>query len=458
MKVLHFMQEKAVGSRIRVRLSVATAVTRCAISVAAVMASGRLAAGQQPDAVAYGLEPGDRVALAVYGQPDMSGDLVVDGAGSIDVPFVGPIVVLGLSIEECRKLIAGRLSQGILAQPSVSVRLSEARPLYVLGDVRSPGAFPFRFGLTVRAVLALAGGVGPAAEMQYSASADLLLAEERLRQSVGLQRALIIRQSRIDAQRRGAESFEPPAFGDQAAFFGDTPENIGRLVAAEQLIFSSQAASLQDQVDLLQSQKVRIKAETDAMDGQIESEKKQLALVREQIEQYDQLTKKGLGRFDMAFEFKLGEARHQSDLWRLLGEKSRLQLASGDLDIKLNEVKAAFEKQVIVELQDTQQKLRDLEVTIPSVRSLVDVRRRQVGQLFGPAVERTITISRSKGNEVVTFAATENQRLEPGDIVEAKVSPSLDGSAAVKIGESSLSKGIGPVETRALASAQGVRE
>ena len=160
----------------------------------------------------------------------------------------------------------------------------------------------------------------------------------------------------------------------------------------------------------------------------------------------------------MAFEFKLGEARHQSDLWRLLGEKSRLQLASGDLDIKLNEVKAAFEKQVIVELQDTQQKLRDLEVTIPSVRSLVDVRRRQVGQLFGPAVERTITISRSKGNEVVTFAATENQRLEPGDIVEAKVSPSLDGSAAVKIGESSLSKGIGPVETRALASAQGVRE
>src|SRR5260370_36545100 len=96
----------------------------------------------------------------VFGQADLSGDILVDGAGNILLPFIGPIEVKGLSVHECQELIHDQLANGILKQPSVSVRLNELRPLYVLGDVRVSGVYPFRYGSTVKSAVAAAGGSG----------------------------------------------------------------------------------------------------------------------------------------------------------------------------------------------------------------------------------------------------------------------------------------------------------
>src|SRR5437867_3197612 len=65
----------------------------------------------------YTLAPGDRITVTVFGQPELSGDLVVDGAGYIVIPFVDPIEVKGLTPFESQNRIRDRLSNGILQQP-----------------------------------------------------------------------------------------------------------------------------------------------------------------------------------------------------------------------------------------------------------------------------------------------------------------------------------------------------
>src|SRR5258707_1314528 len=178
---------------------------RVAVLLGALVFSLPLSAEAAGDSRAYRLAPGDRIAVMVFGQAELSGDILIDGAGNILLPFIGPIEVKGLTVDECQERIHDQLANGILKQPSVSVRISELRPLYVLGDVRVPGVYPFRYGSTVKSVVAAAGGFGLAE--QGATISDVLLADERVRQLSVQKRSLLVRRARIEAQRNGKDRF-----------------------------------------------------------------------------------------------------------------------------------------------------------------------------------------------------------------------------------------------------------
>jgi polysaccharide export outer membrane protein len=62
-----------------------------------------------------------------------------------------------------RDLEAGRLEANVTLQASDTVIVPEAPRVFVSGEVRNPGAFPFTPGLTVRQAVSLAGGPTPEA-------------------------------------------------------------------------------------------------------------------------------------------------------------------------------------------------------------------------------------------------------------------------------------------------------
>jgi polysaccharide export outer membrane protein len=201
----------------------------------------------------YELAPGDRITLTVIGQPEFSGEMTVDGSGNIALPIVGLIPIEDLTALACQELIRDKLANGFLKDPVVSVRVSEPRPLYVLGDVRMPGAYPFRYGSTVQSAVALAGGFGAAGPLQSAAIGEFLSAEERLRELTFERAALGIREARLEAQRDGKERFSPP----------DLPPSMREseaagLVVQEKAALASQAAILKAQVELLSGQKPRL--------------------------------------------------------------------------------------------------------------------------------------------------------------------------------------------------------
>ena len=57
-----------------------------------------------------------------------------------------------------REIQSGRLEENLLLRPNDTVFVPEAERIFVTGEVRNPGAFPWSAGLTVRQAVSLAGG------------------------------------------------------------------------------------------------------------------------------------------------------------------------------------------------------------------------------------------------------------------------------------------------------------
>jgi polysaccharide export outer membrane protein len=351
----------------------------------------------------------------VFGHAELSGDILIDGTGTILFPFVGPIEVKDLTILECQKLIHDRLADGILNHPSVNVRISELRPLYVLGDVRTPGAYPYRYGSTVKSAVAAAGGFGVFEPLQNTAVSEFLLADERVRQLTLQKRALLVRRARIEAQRDGLDTFSPPTPSDPTEEAG-----VAEIAAIEKETFDSQAAMLQNQLNLLRSQKPRVQNEIDALAGQIATTKKYLAQIKQNSDQYSRLVKQGLGLTNTEMQLRLTEATQENEIWRLTAQVSRLQMDIGDLDLKINDTEAAFKRQVVAELRDVHDRLRELDVTLPSAREVREVRLQRTGGLVGAETARSISVTRTRNDEAKMLEATEMTALEPGDVIEVK--------------------------------------
>ena len=106
----------------------------------------------------YRLGIGDKVKVVVLGQADLGGELEVDAGGKIVVALIGEITAATRSVGEVQEEIKQKLSQGILREPRVTVQVVGYRPVTVLGQVRSPGRYPFSFGMDVRGAVAMAGG------------------------------------------------------------------------------------------------------------------------------------------------------------------------------------------------------------------------------------------------------------------------------------------------------------
>lgn len=114
----------------------------------------------------YELGRGDRLRINVFGEPDLSGEFEIDGSGSLSMPLIGVVNGGGLTSRELEVEIARMLSDGYLKNPQVSVEVLNYRPFYILGEVKTPGSYPYREGMTLLNAAALAGG------FTYRADAD----------------------------------------------------------------------------------------------------------------------------------------------------------------------------------------------------------------------------------------------------------------------------------------------
>jgi polysaccharide biosynthesis/export protein len=112
----------------------------------------------------YKVGAGDRLTVRVAGEAELSSEYLVDGAGSISMPFIQTITIAGLTSVEIENIIAARLREGYLRDPQVSVQVTSLRPFYILGEVNTSGSFAYQPGITVQNAIAIAGG--------YSARAD----------------------------------------------------------------------------------------------------------------------------------------------------------------------------------------------------------------------------------------------------------------------------------------------
>lgn len=107
----------------------------------------------------YMLGPGDQVRVITFGEQTLTGQFTVEDSGNVAIPLLGPLRAEGLTTRQFGDAISTQLREkNLLRNPSVSVEVVSYRPVFVLGEVSKPGEYPFRPGMTVLTVVALAGG------------------------------------------------------------------------------------------------------------------------------------------------------------------------------------------------------------------------------------------------------------------------------------------------------------
>lgn len=106
----------------------------------------------------YRLGIGDKLKVTVFGEENLSGQYEVNALGQVSMPLVGEINAQGLAISAFRENLARRLADGYLKSPRVTIEVLNYRPIYVHGEVKSGGEFPYKNGLKIRDAIALAGG------------------------------------------------------------------------------------------------------------------------------------------------------------------------------------------------------------------------------------------------------------------------------------------------------------
>lgn len=107
----------------------------------------------------YLIEPGNRIRVIVFNEPSLSGDFTVDPVGNLSLTLLGNIPASGITARALSKRIEETLRKdGYLQDPRAAVEVQTFLPVYVMGEVRQPGEFPYMTGMTVLSAIAKAGG------------------------------------------------------------------------------------------------------------------------------------------------------------------------------------------------------------------------------------------------------------------------------------------------------------
>ena len=121
-------------------------------------------AAASPYAQPYTLDAGDKLRIVVFGQEGISNAYIVDASGNVNLPLIGAVPARGSSTQQLSQRIAERLKQGYVREPHVTVEVETYRPFFILGEVTTPGQYPYVADMTVEKAIAIAGGFAPRAD------------------------------------------------------------------------------------------------------------------------------------------------------------------------------------------------------------------------------------------------------------------------------------------------------
>lgn len=115
----------------------------------------------------YKIVVGDKILLTIPQRPDLDRDLVVQANGTVSLPLVGAIDVVGLTAAEVqvRLFQAMRDYYPSLSTVNVEIEASGSFEVYIIGEVGTPGKYVFRQPPNLWEAIREAGGAKPTALM-----------------------------------------------------------------------------------------------------------------------------------------------------------------------------------------------------------------------------------------------------------------------------------------------------
>ena len=374
------------------------------------------------------LMPGDRIGIKFFEEDQISGSYLVDAAGTITLPIVGAIKVINLTLADAQKAIEGVLGNGYYTHPVVGVRIDEFRPIYVHGHVKTPGAYPYRTGLTAIGAVVLAGGAPSAAATALALTTELSSAQERVDILVARRAELAVRVAGLEALRGEGNDIDTSIIPDDI----QSNRRFAHLLNNERRKFEIETKALDDELNVLRKQQPQFNKEREALEAEIAAQSRLLELSSTRYARLEALKQQGLARTAAIMEPAQQEANAQGSIARLKAQRSRNEIETATVELKIVEKRNAFLQKVTQLLNDARRNLDETDIQLSHARRGLELRRQAAGYGTEPGAPQSFIIQRLVDGQQRTIQGTAWTTVEPGDIIEVR---NFDAGLAVNTTE-----------------------
>lgn len=371
----------------------------------------------------------------------LNGEYLVGSSGTISMPLLGMIPAANLTTSELSTTIAKRLKlrAGLGIDPDVSVEILQYRPIYVVGQVQTPGEYSFRPGLTTTKALALAGGVyregvGRSREIERI-NAQSAFDDAQLQ----LRRALV-RRARLHAELDELNRDKPS--GGTFAVPSDLKDGptADRLIRDEEIIKNARMTRLASQIAASEELIRLYRNEDAALESKIALQRQNRDLAREENEKINRLREKDLVVNSRWLSTQLALAEHEARLLDLETASLRIKQELSKAERAIIDVKSDLRTSITNELQQVESSIDLLrsrseaalallaEAQAPYANALADttlVDPKNAESARAKAVPVvTYSIIRQTGDRSPqTIVADANTKVLPGDVINVAVVP-----------------------------------
>ncbi len=226
---------------------------------------------------------------AVRDWSSLSGEYTIGQSGSISLPFIGEMPATGKTTAEVASAVGAELQQrlGLVDRPEASVEMAEYRPVFLSGDVQSPGRYAYVPDLTVLKAVSLAGGLRRGAEAGIRVERDFINARGNYDVFVSQRDGLLARRARLIAEAAGQAEIDFPDDLKQT-------EAGKKLIADETAFKAAREKRLQVQLAALNDLKTLLQNEVASLEKKIATQTRQMELSRKELDGIGNLAERGL--------------------------------------------------------------------------------------------------------------------------------------------------------------------
>jgi exopolysaccharide production protein ExoF len=353
----------------------------------------------------------------------LGGEYTVGPDGTLSLPIAGTVPAGGQRPDETAAAIAEALRARVVSRDEVqvAVEIARYRPIFVLGAVRTPGAYPFQPGLTVLQAIGLAGGMSQAGvEFQRNERSALASLGNYEVINLALLQALAT-EARLEAESADRDGVETPSELGQA-LLGE------ELMTREREIYAARAATLDSALAQIDELEVLLERQIAQLADQTTLRERQLGLADEELANITDLVERGLTTAARRIEL---ESRVADQEIRLL----ELATARLNAEQRLNEARRERSDLVNARTREVAEHLLEVRAQIAELR----IRLRTEAALYAEATQYEDGYVRLDGigapvleltrEGAATVVVERSGTLRPGDVLELVVT--LPGDEAV---------------------------
>lgn len=368
-------------------------------------------------ATSYDIHPGDVLHVSVFGKEGLSGDYPVAPDGTIGYPVVGSVHVAGMTVQAVSAELSDKLKKHV---PGLSVAASIGRysPVYVLGEVKTPGKYEYQPGMITLELLALAGGVAKPATLVDTAQVQIVATKQEYADLELQLIGALAKRARYQAELNGSDFTAPMPSGIDPVLRKTWQDT----VAGEKKLFDLRKSATDEEDQALAGQQQSYKDEIGSISESIKLYDDEIKLAQEDVASAQKLAAKGLTARSNLREMQRRLSELQRDQLQavsyLARAKQNLQAIGQQrltlVDKRRSEAAAALQD-LDIQIARLRQNQKSLLSKVTEIAAASD--DYQTKQLYR---KLRMTVLRTEDGKEQEIAAGDRLQLEPGDILQVQ--------------------------------------